>query len=188
MVSAQRFPMIKRPLLAAALLASVLACGSDPNKQAEDAHDAQLKTERKQQENGAEDRSDARVKAAEQQRDTASPRAAGTTPSTTAADAKLQEARDVYRAKATERLEKVDARTMELKQLVQKAGAKATTASRDSLTTVDTQRAMVQKDLAQFPTVSNDDFQKAKASIDNQLDALEGLVKKAAKDVDAFKK
>ncbi len=180
--------MITRALLAAAFATAVFACASDPAKKADDAHDAQLKTERKQEENSAENRSDARVNAAEVQRDNAAPRTAGTKDSATAADAKLQAARDVYRAKATERLEKVDARTVELKQLVTKAGAKASTASRDSLATVDTQRSMVATDLAQFPSVANDDFEKAKSSIDQKLDALEGLVKKAAKDVDAFKK
>jgi hypothetical protein len=180
--------MIKRALLVAFVSASVFACASDPNQKAEDAHDAQLKSERKQSVNAAEDRSDGRVQAAENQRDNAPRTTAATNEGTTAADAKLTEARAVYRAKATARLEKADAKTVELKSLVQKAGNKASTAARDSLATVDTQRAMVARDLETFPSYANDQFENAKTTIDGKLDALEGLVKKAASEVDSFKK
>ena len=169
---------------------SLFACAGDPNKQAEDAHDAELKSERKQLQNNADDRSDTRVKAAEVQRENTEATASGSsaTKDRASADAKLTEARDVYRAKATERLEKVDARTVELKALVDKAGGKAPTASRDSLKTVDTQRSMVTRELDQLPRVTNDTWQQAKTSLDTQLDSLEGLVKKAAVEVEKIKK
>jgi hypothetical protein len=181
----------KRLLLGAGLFSITLfACAGDPNKQANDAHDAELKAERKTVQNTADERSDQRVDAAEAQRDSTNANASGSSAKKdrVSADAKLTEARDVYRAKATERLEKLDARTAELKALVEKAGGKATTASRDALQTVATQRSLVTKELDQFPKVANDDFKQAKTSLDTQLDNLEGLVKKTANEVDKFKK
>ena len=182
--------MTTRLLLGAGLLTiGLLACG-DPNKQANDAHDAELKAERKQVQDTAEQRSDTRVSAAEAQRDHTEATASGTSASqnSVAADAKLTEARDVYRAKATARLEKLDARTSELRQLVDRAGGKATTASRDALKTVDTQRSLVTRELDLLPKLANDDWDKGKTSLDTQLDNLEGLVKKAGNEVGKFKK
>jgi hypothetical protein len=183
--------MTKRLLWVAGLLSiATLACGGDPNKQANDAHDAELKSERKQQQANADDRSDTRVRAAEAQRDNTDANATGSpaTRDRTSADAKLTETKEVHRAKATERLEKLDARTSELKALVDKAGAKATTSSRDALKTVDTQRGMVAQDLDQLPKVASDDWQNAKTNLDSHLDTLEGLVKKAANEVEKFKR
>ncbi len=183
--------MTNRSLLLSALLSTaIFACGSDPNKQAEDAHDSQLKSERKQQENAADNRSDARVNAAEVQKDQTTANASGTPAmkKTTAADAKMTEARQVARAKATERLEKVDARIGELKALVDKAGAKAPTSARDSLQTVMTQRSMVTNELDKLPNVSDDQFGNATKNLDLQLDTLDGLVKKAGTETDKIKK
>ena len=183
--------MTNRSLVLAALLSTALfACAGDPNQKAEDAHDAQLKTERKQQENAADNRSDARVNAAEVQKDTTTANASGTPAmkKTTAADAKMTEARSVARAKATERLEKVDARVVELKALLDKAGPKATTSARDSLQTVMTQRSMVTNELDRLPSVADDQFEGAKTNLSTQLDALEGLVKKAGTELDKSKK
>jgi len=183
----------RSPALALSIVisASLLgACASDPNKQANDAHDAELASQRKATQERADDRSDTRVRAAEVQRDDTAASASGpsATRDRTAADANLTEARAVYRAKATERLEKIDARIAELKALVAKAGAKATTASHDALRTVDSQRPMVTGQLDKLPHVANDDWKSAKESLDAQLDTLEGLTKKAGDQVDKFKK
>jgi hypothetical protein len=182
--------MTKRSVLSFAALLSIsaFACASDPNKAADDAHDAELKSQRKQEQSQAENRSDGRVQAAEADRKATQASTPAATRDVTTADAKLTEARTVYRAKANARLDKADARINELKALVSKAGAKATTSSRDSLTTVDTQDAMVRRSLEQLPTVSNDDWQRAKDGIDSQLGTLEGLVKKAGDEVDHIKK
>ncbi|CAN5758200.1 hypothetical protein BH11MYX4_BH11MYX4_11850 [soil metagenome] len=183
--------MTNRSLLLSGLFSAALfACAGDPNKQANDAHDAELKSERKQQQSAADERADTRVNAAEVKRDDTNAVATGSTATkqTTAADAKMTEARDVYRAKATERLEKVDARIVEMKALLAKAGAKATTSARDSVQTVLTQRGMVTTSLDRLPTVSNDGFKQAQDSLDSQLESLEGLVKKAAAEVDKSKK
>jgi hypothetical protein len=183
--------MTTRLLLGAGLFTmGLLACAGDPNKQANDAHDAELKSERKQVQNTADDRSDARITNAEAQRSATEANAGGTSASqnSVAADAKMTEARDVYRAKATGRLEKLDARTSELRQLVDRAGGKATTASRDALKTVDTQRSLVTRELDLLPKLANDDWDKGKTSLDTQLDNLEGLIKKAANEVGKFKK
>lgn len=181
--------MTKRTVFLAGLfsvsLCSLVACAGDPARQADDAHDKDLKAERKEQQSTADDRADTRVKAAEAQRNDTDAVATG---SGTAADAKMTEARDIARAKATERLEKLDAKTSELRQRVDKAGAKAPTASRDALKTVDTQRSLVTTALDQFPRVSNDDFKQAKTSLDTQLDILDGLVKKADTEVGKIKK
>jgi hypothetical protein len=194
--------MTTRSTLLASLLSlslfSLAACAGDPAKKADDAHDAELKSERKTLQNTADDRSDTRVQAAQIQRDNTDAVATGNSSTAatkdnastnaTLADAKLTEARDTFRAKSTARLEKLDARTSELRQLVDKAGGKASTASRDALKTVDTQRSLVTTALDQLPRVSNDDFKQAKTSLDTQLDTLDGLVKKAGDEVSKFKK
>ena len=168
----------------------LFACAGDPNKQANDAHDGELKSERKQLENTADNRSGTRVTAAEGERNASEANASGSpaTKDRIDADAKLTEARDIYRAKATGRLEKLDARTSELKQLVDRAAGKASTASRDALKTVETQRGLVTRELDLLPKQANDDWDRAKTSLDTQLDNLEGLVKKAANEVSKFKK
>jgi hypothetical protein len=175
----------QRRLVLACLLsvsAAALACASDPNKQASDAHDAELSSQRKEVQDKAEVRSGMRIQAAELQRQSAEGSAQGTpaTQDRAAADAKLAEARAVYRAKATERLDKLTARAEELKLLGAKAGGKATTASRDALTTAETQRGMVAQALERLPSIGNDDWSNATQRLDGQLDTLEGLVKKAA--------
>lgn len=168
----------------------LLACAGDPNKQANDARDGELKSDRKQEQANADGRGEARVNAAEAQRANTDATATGApaTKDRVSADAKLTEARDIYRAKSTERLEKADARAAELKALVDKAGGKAPTAARDALKTVDTQRSLVTKELEQLPRIANDDFKQAKTSLDTQLDNLEGLLKKAGNEVDKIKK
>jgi hypothetical protein len=185
--------MTTRLLLGAGLCSLTLtlfACAGDPNKQANDARDAELKAERKQVQTTADDRSEARVEAAGAQRDTTEANATGGSAKKdrVGADAKMTEARAIYRAKSTERLEKADARTAELKALVEKAGGKATTASRDALKTVETQRSLVTRELDNLPKMADDDFKKVQTSLDTQLDNLEGLVKKAANEVDKFKR
>jgi len=180
-----------RLLLGAGLLAmGLFACAGDPNKQANDAHDSELKSERKQTQSTADERRETRVTAAEAERSATEANASGSAAAQdrVSADAKLTEARDVFRAKATGRLEKVDARTSELRQLVDRAGAKASTASRDALKTVDTQRSLVTRELDQLPKRANDEWDHAKTSLETQLDDLEGLVKKAANEVSKFKK
>ena len=182
--------MTKRVLGIGLFSIVLFACAGDPNKEANDAHNSELKADRKQEQKEADSRSETRVQAAEAQRGATEATATGTpaTKDRTGADAKMTEARDIYRAKATERLEKSDARTSELKAIIDKAGPKATTASRDSLAMIFTQRGLVTRELERLPTVSGDDFKPAKQSLDTQLDTLEGLVKKTATEVDSFKK
>ncbi len=183
--------MINRSLLLLLLgaLPSVVACGGDPAKEANDAHNAELSSASKDQQAAADRKSDRREESAEAQRDTTTANATGSsaTKDRIGADAKMKEVRDVSRAKATERLEKADARANELKAIVKRAGPKATTASRDSLVTVDTQRAMVKQSIDQLAAVTNDDWERAKSNTDSQLDTLDGLVKKAADEVEKFK-
>ena len=81
----------------------------------------------------------------------------------------------------------MDAKTRELKGKVANAGAKATTASRDSLTTVDTQRGIVQHDMDAMQNVGNDSFESAKSHLNADIDALEGLIDKANKEVSNMK-
>ena len=184
---------MKTNILAAAcfsLFALTAACGGDPNRQVNEARDNELKAQREANERAADRRADQRVDAAEKQRDATEANAVG--PSATkdrvAADAKMKETRDVYRAKATERLEKADAKTAELKGRLDRAGAKAPTATRDSLTTIATQRSIVTRELGQLPQVRDDDFKQASKGVDDQLDTLETLVKKAESEVDKIKK
>jgi hypothetical protein len=177
-------------VLAGLISVSALACASDPNKQANDAHDAELSSQRQQVQDNAEQRGDTRIQAAEIQRQNTEVNAQGTpaTQDRTSADAKLTEARAIYRAKANERFEKLNARAEELKLLVNNAANKATTASRDALKTVETQRAMVARELDQLPQIVNDQWSNATSHLDAQLDSLEALVKKAGNEVSKSKK
>ena len=183
--------MTTKPTLLLAGLFSIFAfaCAGDPNKQANDARAAKIEAERKQSQDSAEGRSDARVNAAEVKRENTEATAGGSTASKdrASADAKLAEARDVHRAKATARLEKLDARTSELKALIDRAGAKASTAARDALKTVATQRSMVTRSLDDLPKVANDGWKQATTRLDAQLDDLERLEKAAANEIDRFR-
>jgi hypothetical protein len=182
--------MMIRPLVTGLLAISLCACAGDPNKQANDAHDGELASQRKATESNAEQRSESRVNAAEVMREKTDATATGSaaTQDRVSADAKLSEARAIFRAKATERLEKVDARITELKALIANARARATTASRDALKVVDTQRSIVTRELDQLPRTENDEWNTAKTSLETQLDTLEGLVKKVGTEVERFKK
>lgn len=167
----------------------LLGCASDPNKEANDAHNKELQSNREQNEQNAENRSDQRVKAAEAQQKSTTAGAVGTDENKdrVEADAKMKEARDVARAKATERLDKADARTTELKSIVSRKGAKATTKARDSLGTVDQQRTVTKQAIDQLASTPGDNFDAAKKNVDSQLDTLEHLVDTAGKEVDTFK-
>lgn len=171
------------------LLAPGVGCASDPAREAKDAHNAELESQRNAKQAAADDKSDRLESNAEARRDVTTANATGSpaTKDRVAADAKMKEARDVARAKATERLEKADARTTELKAIVKRAAGKATTTSRDSLATVDSQRGMAKQSIDQLGSASNDDWERAKSNADAQLDTLDGLVKKAADEVDKFK-
>ena len=182
--------MMNRLFVTGLLATALFACAADPNKQANDAHDAELASQRKATETGAEQRSESRVNAAEVVRENTVATAGGTEASqeSAAAGAKMKESRDVFRAKATARLEKLDARTAELKANIERARGQATTASRDALKTIETQRSMATRDLDQLPRVANEEWSRAKSSLDTQLDTLEGLVKKVATEAERFKK
>lgn len=165
------------------------ACASDPNKAANDARDAELKAQRKQEQSAADNRSDQKQDRAEYDRKVTSGSAAGpeATQERVTADAKLGEARTVARAKATERLEKADARSNELRAIVNRAGAKATTQSRDALQTADNQRVAAKMSIDQIATVPDDKLKQAEDYAEHQLDTYEAYVKRAGKEVDDFK-
>ena len=180
---------MKTSLLAFAFVGALAACSSDPNKKADDAHNAELESNRKVEQNQAESRKDANVKAAEHAQDsTAAPAGASTaTQNRVVADSKVVEARRIYKAKATERLEKVDARSSELKGVLDHAGGKASLQSRESVATVDRQRGAVRRDIDGLDQVAADGWKDATARCDSDLDALEGYVKQAGKEVDKTK-
>lgn len=168
---------------------TLLACASDPNKEANDAHNAELKSQRQDREAVAEAKGDQREKAADNQQKATTANAVGSeaTKDRVEADAKLKEAREVARSKANERLEKADARTAELKAIVDRKGAKATTASRDALAAVDKQRLNTTQAIEKISVANNDGLDSAKSNADSQLDTLESYVKQAGKEVDKFK-
>ena len=191
MVCARRATMTKRNLLAAALLSqlALVACASDPKKNADDARNAELQDQRKTEEKSAERRADQKESAAEGQRMATENAATGSsaTQDRVEADAKLKQARDVYRANATERLEKADAKTREIKAKLNRAGNKAPTATRDSLKTLEAQRALVQTEMDKLPSTTNDNWEAAKSRIDAQLVTLETFVSNTATAVDKVK-
>jgi len=182
--------MNRSVFLSVLLSTSVLACATDPNKAANAAHDEQLGAERNQAQSNAADRSDEKVNAAGAQQENTTGNAVGTPAmkNTTEADARMTEARTVARAKATERMEKVDARVVELKALLDKAGAKAPTSARDVLKPVDTQRGIVASEIARLSNVTDDQFRSATDNLEKQLDTLEELVENAGTEVEKIKK
>ena len=60
--------MIKRAILLGVLSIAAVACSSDPNKNVESAQDAQLKSQRQNEQAAAEARKDYTTDSAEQQR------------------------------------------------------------------------------------------------------------------------
>ena len=179
----------KTSFLAFALVGLIAACSSDPNKKADDAHDAEIKANSKAEQDRAEDRKDANVKAAEKAQDgTAAPTGASSaTQNRVEADSKVVEARRVYKAKATERLEKADARSNEMKGLLDRAGGKASLQARESVATVDRQRGAVRRDIDGLDQVPADAWKDATTHCDADLDTLDGYVKQAGKEVDKAK-
>lgn len=181
---------MKRAILLGALSIAAVACHSDPNTQVNSAQQAQLESQRKHEEQASTDRKDYLVDDAENQRKGI---VAQGVPGDHAdqkrlkADAKMTEARRVAVAKADDRLQRADARTNELKALVNQAGGKATTQSRDALQAVDNQRVAAQMSINQMTSTDDAGFKQAKDYSESQLDTLEGYVKRAEKEVDAFK-
>ncbi len=179
-------------LLFGALSIASFACASDPNKDANDAHNAEFKSDRQTQQNAADYEKKQAVNNAEARTDatiatTNSSDAPKANKKAAAADARLAEDREVARAKAVQRLEKADAKTSELRNVITRAGGKATTQSRDSLQAVDNQRVAVKMSIDQLAASSDDDLKQAKTNADSQLDTLEGYVKMADKEVGKFK-
>ncbi|MBX3226223.1 MAG: hypothetical protein KIT84_28375 [Labilithrix sp.] len=183
--------MMKRSIfLLGALALAVSACASDPNKNAADARDAETEAQRKAQQEAADRRSDQAQDQAEHERRMTTASAAGQPEATrerVEADAKLVEEREVAKAKSLERFEKADARANELRDVVARAGAKATTKARDALKAVDDQRVQAKTSIDRISAAAADDLKRAKDYADYQLDTLEGYVKRAAKEVDDFK-
>ena len=169
--------------------ALISGCASDPNKEANDAHNAELKSERKGRENAAEQRGDRREDFAEQERKAQVQQGVGSeaTRDRQEADAKMIEARSKAKSKAMERLDKSDAKAAELKSIVTRSGAKATTAAHDSLNLVDQQRQQAKISIDQLANSRDDAFEQMKSNTDTQLDTLEGYVKKAEDEVKKFK-
>jgi hypothetical protein len=170
--------------------ALISGCASDPNKDANDAHNAELKSDRKGRQNAAEQRGDQREDLAEQQRKAQSAQyAVGNEANRDrqGADAKMIEAREKAKSKATERLDKADAKATELKSIVTRSGHKATTAAHDSLRLVDQQRQQAKMSIDQLSSSRDDSFEQMKSNTDTQLDTLEGYVKRAENEVEKFK-
>lgn len=180
---------MKRYLFPVSLLALLAGCASDPHEKANDAHDAELKAQRKQEERAAESRTNLHESSAEAHRMVTVNDANGQHPATqqrVEADAKLLEAREAARAKAAERLDKADAKTAEIKAKLDRAGGKAPTSARDAIGAVSTQRVLVQTEIQKLND-PNTHLEQMKDSVDNQLDTLEGYVKKAEKEAEKIK-
>lgn len=99
----------------------------------------------------------------------------------------MTEARRVALAKAEARLEKCDAKTNELRAQINRAGGKATTSSRDSLQSTETQRLAAKMAIDSLASTDDAGFEQAKENADRQLDVLEAYVKRTDKEVDDFK-
>lgn len=177
--------------LALVFVAAVAAgCSSDPNKNANDAHDAQLDAQRQQEQRAADANRDQQISAAKTDRKSADEAVAQSdrqTKNGTDADAKMVEARRVASAKALDRLYKADAKTEELRALINHAGGRATTQSRDALQAVDQQRVQAKQACDWLSNSTDDQFLTAKQTANTQLDTLEGYIKQASSEVDKFK-
>ena len=180
---------MKTSFLAFAFLGALAACSSDPNKKADEAANAELDANRKAQQDQADSRKDAKINAAEKAQDnTKAPAGASdATQNRVEADSKVVEARRIYKAKATARLEKVDARSTEMKGVLDNAGGKASLQARESVATVDRQRGAVRRDIDMLDQVPADGWNDATKHCDSDLDTLEGYLKKATNEVDKAK-
>lgn len=182
--------MFKRAIILGCISIAAIACHSDPNTKVNDAQDEQLKAQRKNEQNTAEARKDYTTANAEEQRKSTVAYGSPTNEADSnrlKADAKMTEERQVAIAKANARLEKCDAKTNEIRAQINKSGGRATTASRDSLQAVETQRYAAKTSIDSLSKSDDASFKQAKDSTDSQLDTLEAYVKKTDKEVESFK-
>ena len=174
--------------LAAVSIAAV-ACASDPNKKVSEAQDEQLKSERKAEEAAAEARKDYQTdEAKELRKETINAGVPGDLAAhkRLKADAKMTEQREVALAEVNERIDKLDARTNELRVRINKAPGRATTSSRDSIASVDQQHTAARLAIDRLASSTDADFKRARDDADYELDTLAAYVKSLGKEVDAF--
>ncbi|HEU4404482.1 MAG TPA: hypothetical protein VFS43_04235 [Polyangiaceae bacterium] len=101
------------------------------------------------------------------------------------AESKMTEERKKYRAQIDERVQKLDARTAELRAKLGQAGSKATTEARDRVDAIQSQRELVWRETNNLSAVKDDGWESAKKSMDTRVDELEAIVKRAADKVES---
>jgi hypothetical protein len=183
--------MIDRISLAAgALVAAALAgCASDPNKDVKEARTDEIEARRDAREDAAgAERRQAEAKAERDQGAAAADadRRYGDSAKgdRVEAESKMTEARKKYRAKAVERVQKLDARAAELRAKLEQAGTKATTEARDRVAAIRNQRELVGRETDQLGRINDDAWEGAVKSLNTRIDELEEVTKRAASEVD----
>jgi hypothetical protein len=174
-------------IASALVLTGLVSCSNGSNQDVRDARAAELEAVREQRQQEAEQRREQMVESADAREDAVEELAEGLPPETEErldAEADFMEDREVFRADARERLEKIDARITELQALVDQAGYRATLEAKRSLDEAKTQRDLVQQQIDRLPTVTSDQWMSATTMVEERLDELAALVEEASDEVE----
>lgn len=174
--------MMTRPVMVTFLLSAfVVGCPEQPNEEVRSARDEEAEAAREQREKGAEKTQERTEDRAQDRYEDRKEQAENLPPASqdrAEAEAKMAQARQIYRSKAVERLQKADARIAEARAKV----ANARSVPLDVRTQIDTaaaQREATARELNQIQGVSGQDWDATTRRIDKQLDELESLVARA---------
>ena len=143
------------------------------NEEAEASREVQEKSAEKTQER-TEDRAEQRYEDRKEQAENLPPASQDRAD----AEAKMAQARQIYRSKAMERLQKADARIAEARA----KAANARSVPLEVKTQIDTaaaQREVTARELNQIQSASPQDWEAVTKRVDKELDELESLVARA---------
>lgn len=171
--------MIKSSLLiTVAVAALAIGCASDPNKDLKTAKNGEAEAIRGQDVDNA--KADRKATTAEAQAATAGKEDGAkdlhpANEKVVSAQAGMDEARTVYRAKAVERMQKADARIKEAKAKVENTKS-APADIRSRIATTSAQRDQVNTEIEGLQKIGDHDWETAKKHLDQRLDELDKLV------------
>ncbi len=167
-------------------------CASDPNKKVKQAewdaieeHQAErtrgIEREKDVRENRIEARTDARENAADRAH-------AGDPDREDLREAQIgmSEERQKFRVDARARAQKLDARAEALRAKLSSLGNKADLDARERLSTVATQRQLVERHFERLDRVRNDEWRAAKDNLKARLDELDRMTDAAAKKIESM--
>lgn len=174
-------------IASAVVLTGLVSCSNRSSQDVRDARAAELEAVREQREQQAELRREQAEESADVREDAVEELAEGLPPETEErlnAEADFMEDREAFRAESRARLEKLDARIIELQALVDQAGYRATLEAKRSLDEAKTQRDLAQQQIDRLSAITSDQWTSATTMVEERLDELAALVEEASDEVE----